>query len=271
MNNLQNNIRYKFFSLSVLSIPIISFIICIFKMVFPLLAHRLYFTSSYFSWIIMDAAYDVYIESHSTGVLIKMIAYIVLILATYVILWAFSKKSIYCVVGAAVLYCLDSAACIYDTSVLRSNAYLVLAIVFKALVVIVMIISIYYGIMGRKIELEIKDEDSSPDLKFINPEYSVELRDKERTLTITREYSRTNRYIYMQCVLDGQSLCFLKNGESAEIRMDANSHTLMIIAHYAFIKPIVRKIEIGDENVSCDISIKRKYFLIKIIDIQKTV
>ncbi len=270
MKNLKNNKIYNLARLFMLATSVLSTIIILLRLLLPQIARKFFFVSSYMSWMLIDAGYTEYQSSHLSATLVKLISACTVSVLIYLICWLASKKSVYFMVGALAYYIFDSYMYVYDAYYFYSNKYLIVGTIFKSVFALAMIIGIYYGIIGRKIERYVDDEEIAPDIRFTNSDYSQELSLQQRTITFKRNKEFFNSYIYIQIVVDDRNRGYVKDGEEQEFILDGNSHVIKIISHFASIKSRGINLPRGDENKSYMILFKHKFLFFKQIVFQET-
>jgi len=266
MNNLKNNKIYNIARSSVLITAILSLIVSILRFLHPDIAKRLYFISSYIVWGFVNEGCEEYLLNERVLALINIIACCVLTVSIYLVLYFLSKKYLPCFIFAVSYYVFDSALFAYDNIILYEMNNLIAGSLIRAAFLAIMLVGLYYGFLGRSIEYT---EEAAPDTKYTNKSYSQELAQVERKITIKREKSLVGFYVYTQCFLDYNSVCYLKNGDMYEITLDGNFHRITLVSHYEKIK--TKKIDIpeGRENESYTISFKRKKLILKSLQIKK--
>ena len=267
MRNLQNNKRYNIINNLNLVILICTVLSAVLRVVIPGIVKRKSIFSAYVAWYTFNADFTRYQSNASTNPLRNIIATFVLLMLPYLICWLLAKKRIAFMISSAVIFLIDTFLFALDVLfVYEKAAYLTFGLVYKIIVFIIMLVGIYYGIIGRRIEIE-EDDDLVSDVKFLSNEYDSDLASQERKITLNMEGSRFNNYIYLQCYIDDNHFCYLKSGDSTSFVVDGNPHKITIVAHFASIRPMLIEIKSGERNKTYTLSIKRKYLFFKSINI----
>lgn len=268
MKNLKNNKIYNIARFPILLSAIVSFIASTVHIIQPNIFSRFYLISSNIVWGFVHKGYEEYLLNERISAFISLIVCCLLISSIYVMLYFLSKKYLGCFIVTLVYCALDTALYIVDARVLYSRTDLIIGLIIRAVFLVVFAIGLYYGFLGRSIE---RSETAYPDTKFTSKSYSKELAQVERKITIKREKGMLDGYIYLQCFLDYNSVCYLKNGDIQEITIDGNAHIFTIVSHYEKIKTKRIKISDGSENESYTISVKRKKLIFPSVQVKKNI
>lgn len=273
MENLKNNIMYNLSRLLILGNVFASVMVCLLRIVFPLLSRLSYFTGSYIVWMFMNAGYATYLNNLLPATLIKLITSCSLFILIYLALYIGSKKSVSCMIGALCYYTVDSLLFAYESYYIRSTEFFVVGVIFKAIVIIGLIMGVYYGFVGREIELfaDKEEVDLEPDIRFTDFTFSYDLTEINRTVTFTREKSFIMSYIYIEVIIDGRHCAYLKSGESATVELDGNRHLIEIVSRYALIKTYAIDLPQGNESKDYNIAINFNKAILKKINVTENV
>lgn len=269
MKNLKNNKIYNLARLSMLVTAGLSIIIIALRIFLPNAARKFYLISSYMSWMLIDSGYGEYQNTHLSGTLIKLITTCVLSVLIYLICYLASKKSVYFLIGALAYYLFDSYLYLHDTIYFNAKGYFAVGLIYRIVFVIAMLVGIYYGVIGRKIEMYVDDEEIAPDIRFTNKDFSRELSLNRRTIKFKRSKEFLNSYIYLQIVVDDRHKCYLLNGEEQEIILDGNTHRIKVISHFASIRSVYIKLPQGNEDKSYMLSFETKFLFLKKLIVQE--
>ena len=267
MKNLENNKIYKSGQLALFSISVMSILLMVIRLIAPDLARKAQFISPYSVWRFFDVGLSSYLENPTTNILVRLIISCAVLLGIYIACLLLSKKSLWFMVGALFYFLIDTTLFAYETAAQGWWKMLIVGLAFKLILIITMIIAIIYGFIGKRIENS--EASEVPDIKFLDRELYDELSAQKRTVQFERNKSFVNSHIYLQLILDGKTVCYLKDGETQEIEIDANKHALVVLSHFANIKPIKRIILVGNENNSYTIKIERKFLIFKSMEIYK--
>ena len=227
MKNLENNKIYKIGQLALLSISVLSLLLMLIRIFTQVWATKVSFISPYLVWRFFDVGLDSYIANPTVSILFRLIISCSILLGIYLLCLLLSKKSIYFMLGALVYFTLDTFLFVREIFYQNWTKMLVVGLLFKLFIIFIMSVSIFYGFIGKRIE----DDDSGevPDVKYISKKFSNDLTNKKRTISIGRDKSFINSYVYIQLILDGKTVCYLKNGDVYEMELDANQHVLMLV------------------------------------------
>ncbi|MBO5356545.1 MAG: hypothetical protein J6A95_02145 [Clostridia bacterium] len=267
MKNLQNNKRYKIANSINLLIAFLSLVVALLRVVLPNAANKVFFLSSYIAWYIFNSKYKEYQNLGLNHLLLIATMVLIGFVLIHIACWILARKRIAFMICAVAYLSIDLFLFAADMVFYDQIYLLILGGAFKMLLIISMLIGLYYGFIGRRIE---EDEENAPNAKFFNTtNYNEELAKNTRKIIIKREKSLLNDYIYLQCYLDNNHNCYLKNGDMQEITIDGNAHKITIVAHFERVKPRKIKIPEGNENKTYVFSIKRKKFIFKLIEINE--
>lgn len=267
MKNLSNNKIYKIGQLTLLLMSVLSFVVMIIRYFVPYLASKLCFASTYISWTFWNIGLSAYQDTHSSSTLIKLIISCVILYGIPLFCLLFSRKSEWFMVGALGYIFLDTVIFAIDMINQYRPLMLTAGLIVKVIIILILSLSIYYAFLGYSIQYT--EEPNSPALKFIDSNYSEKLVNKKRYVNFERTKSFINSYIYLQVVIDGKTVCYLKDNETKKIEIDANQHMLIIIPHYERINYIKRIIPSGEEESNYVVSIQKKSIFSKQIEIYK--
>lgn len=267
MKNLPNNKIYKLGQLVLLSVSVLSFTVMIIRYFLPYLASKLCFLSTYGAWTFWNIGLSAYQNTHSSSTLIKLIISCVILYGIPLFCLLFSRKSEWFMVGAVGYILLDTVIFAIDMINQYRPLMLTAGLIVKIICISALILSIHYAFLGYSIANT--EEPNVPAMKFLNSNYSENLVNKKRYVNFERIKSFINSYIYLQVVVDGKTVCYLKDNESKKIEIDANQHMLIIIPHFEKIKGIKRIIPIGEDDSDYSISIRKKSIFSKQIEIYK--
>ena len=268
MKNLENNKIYKLGRISLFSMLSLTLFVMILRIFEVPFVSKLSFLSPYIIWAFLDNDLASFMANPQIEILARLLVSSIGFFGIYVVSLILSKKRLSFMIVALTCYAIDTALYIAIFAVSNVTTISIIGMVFKLLLFAILLTSIFYGYIGKRIEYDEEDTEI-PDLKFIYEDFSYDLVNKKRIIKFERENSFINSYIYIQLILDGKTVCYLKNGDVYETEIDANKHTLMLICHFENIEPITRMIPIGTESNAYIVKINRKFILPKSIEIYK--
>ena len=269
MNNIENNKIYKLGQLTLKAITILSAIIMVIRLFAPNLVSKISWLSSYAVWRFFDWGLEAFIEHSTFALFMRLLISIVIVYGIYVVCLLLSKKSILFMVIAFGYFSVDTILYIIGMiiNIKEDTALLIIGLIFKLLILAVIALATKYGFIG--LQIESSGHSFAPDIKYVSKNFSTELTGKNRVITLERDKSFFNSHIYLQIVVDGNTVGYLKDGEAMDIETDANQHTLYIISHFAEIMAIKRVIPIGEENNSYLVAIEKEKRFSKKLEIYK--
>ena len=267
MKNLSNNKIYKLGQLALFAISILSLLVMITRYFAPYLASKISFLSIYTSWTFWNIGLSSYQNTPTNSILIKLIISCIILYGISIVCCVFSRKSEWFMVGALGYIIIDTV--IFTIEMVGQNRpkMLIAGLVVKILLIAILSISLHYGILGYSIENT--EGNHSPAMKFLDPNYSEKLVNIKRKVTFVRSKSFLNSYIYLQIIIDGKTLCYLKDNETQIVEIDANQHILTVVPHFEKTKRVKVAIPSGQENQTIVASIKNKNVFSKEIIIYK--
>ena len=269
MENLRNNKIYNVSRLVIIAHVLCSLIAILFRIVLPDFSHKIYFASSYFVWVYGNIGVETYQSAGFTLELLTNFSVCLIFILIYTMLYFVSKKRLGAIYATLIIFLIDTAVFVVDAIFNGRTLLLVVGLVFRLLFIIVLLIGVRYAIIGFAIEQEEDEEQTIPNVKYINPDYKEELKNKNRKIILRREKNLLNSYIYLECLLDGHSVGYLKDNDALEIEADANSHFLLFVAYFETIQPIEVKIGESKSDIACDVFIQNKKLFKKAIEISK--
>ncbi len=209
-----NRAKYNNARINLLLVVIFS----VFNLVLLLAAGRYFLFSSYFPQIMISIGNVLYEE---TSEFLFIILFGVIGLASivpYLLCWIFSKKHVGCMIGALVLFSLDTLLLLIDfVSLLVEGEVLgIFDVVFHAAIIVYLVFGVKYGIQMNK---EAKETVPANDTPVSTSESLFETGDApasgiQRELTVTRSKAFTGCAIPVVCYVNGKEVCRLKNGET---------------------------------------------------------
>lgn len=269
MENLKNNKIYNISLLIIVAHVLCSLMAILFRIILPSFSHKIYFISSYFVWVYGNMGIEKYQSAGLSLDLLPNFSVCLIFILLYAILYFVSKKRLGAVYVFLALFFIDTALFAVDAIINVRIPHLVVGSIFRLCFIIILLIGIRYALVGYAIEQEEDEEQTIPNVKYINPNYKEELKDKSRKIILRREKNLLNSYIYLECLLDGHTVGYLKDNDTLEIEADANSHFMLFVAYFETIQPIEVKIGESKSDIACDVFIQNKKLFKKTIEITK--
>ncbi|MBO5313620.1 MAG: hypothetical protein J6B29_06610 [Clostridia bacterium] len=247
VTEFQNNLKYKNARGSLLAVVVLS-LVNLFAIIF---ADVYFLFSSYITQIFAFMGWEEYVV---TGELTSAIIYIVLGIISvvpYLLCYFLSKKSIGWMIGATVLFTLDTVLFLVDfiPYVIAGNMDGIIDLVFHAYALISLIACVVYGFKAKGT----KAQELEPPLT-----YSDELAQESRTVTISKKKQAYGFAAKSVCYIDDEQVAVLGNGEERTVSVDGNEHILMVVTGNGESSERV-KIPAGYGNKSYEITFKSHF------------
>ena len=241
--------KYNAMRLSLLFILVFSTI----NLFSPLLGFYMLF-SAYIPQLIAEIGAVIYLEEGVLLVYVICVFLALILLLPYLLCYIFSKKKVGWMIGALVLFSIDTLFFLFDfISVLVAGDFTyVIDLLFHIYALVSLILAVKYG---KDTETEMR-----PDYDAIasQSENDVIYGDATRTLTLTRKKSFVGCAMKMTITVNGVPVCVVKNGETASVAVPCVSFALGA----AFQNTLVASqsiIQSGDTNLFYTLSIKQGF------------
>lgn len=220
--------RYKTARASLLAIIIFS-AINLFSIIF---ADSYFLFSSYFTQLVAFVGYELFVESGEMIFAVVSIIIGLITLVPYALCYFMSKKKVGWMIGALVLFSIDTAILLVDfVSMLLSGSFGgIIDLAFHIYALGTIVSCVVYGIKGKDV---IEKEDIINDFdepKKIREDYSEELASIERELVITKKKQAYGWALKSNLIIDGADKGVISNGEEKSIKLDGHSHTVAVVS-----------------------------------------
>ena len=219
----------------------------------PLLGFYMLF-SAYVPQLIAQIGALFYLEE---GVVLFYVVGVVLaliLLSPYLLCYIFSKKKVGWMVGALVLFSVDTLLFLINfvACLAAGDFSLIIDLVFHIYALVSLILAVKYG---KDTETEVL-----PDYAALasQSENDVIYGDATRSLTLARKKSFVGCAMKMTVFVNGVAVCVLKNGETASITVPCVSFALGAAFQGALVANET-VIEAGDAALSYTLSIKQGF------------
>ncbi len=220
-NKMKNDMQFKQAKISLLFIIIFSAV-----NLFTIIFGDLYFLfSSYITTLFAYMGYAWYVEG-AIAVAFVFIAIGIISLVPYILCYIFAKKHVGWLIGALVLFSIDSVLVLIDfvSLILIGDISMLIDVLFHAYAIYALAVAIKYGYKVKEDKEAPIEEDT-----YIPTEYSEEMAQVTRKLVIERKKAFTSIGTILICYIDGKEVCRLKNGASATVTVDGNPHKFDVL------------------------------------------
>ena len=220
-NKMKNDMQFKQGRLSLLAIVIFS-TINLFSIIF---SDFYILFSSYFTNIFAFIGYDGYVSNDMTFMGVAIVLGLISVLP-YLICFLFAKKHVGWLIGALVLFSIDSVFLLFDFIIclMAGDFSMIIDVAFHAYAIYALVIAVKYGF---KVKADKESPDAAPETETLT--YSEDMANTTRNLVIERKKAFTSIGTVLICYIDGKEVCRLKNGASTTIAIDGNPHKLDVL------------------------------------------
>ena len=226
IQKLQTEAKYKSARMSLLAIVLFS-LVNIFSITF---AESYFLFSSYVTQLISATGAMFYYETGETLFVVVSIILAVISVVPYLLFWIFSKNHPGCMIGALVLFSVDSFIFLIDFIVflLSGDFSFIIDLVFRVWALASLIIAVKYGFQAKKLANSVPAV--SP-MDFYTDDAAFEHSENamiSRQITLVRPKRFAGMAVQFSCLADGQQIGKLANGKSLTFALDGNAHELIV-------------------------------------------
>jgi hypothetical protein len=226
IQKLQSEAKYKSARMSLLAIVIFS-VVNIFSITF---ADSYFLFSSYITQILSAVGAMFYFEIGNALLVVLFIILALLSVVPYFLFWLLSKNHPGCMIGALVLFSVDSVVFLVDFVVLllEGDLSFIIDLVFRVWALGSLIMAVKYGFEAKK------HADSIPAVSptdFYTNDTTFEQNENAmitRSITLIRPKRFAGMAAQFLCSADGQSVGKLANGKTLTFTLDGNAHELIV-------------------------------------------
>ena len=220
ITQVQNNMKYKQAKGSLLAIILFSFV-NLFAITFT---DSYFLFSAYFTQLFGYMAWMA-VEEAAMGLAFVFIFIGALTIVPYLLCFIFAKKHYGWLIGALVLFSIDTVMLLVDSisAISAGDTSFIFDILFHAYALYAIGSAIAAGKKAKKSNEEAVNAPS------VNTEISAELTLERRKVVIEREKKFIGCAVMFICFIDGNEAIRVKNGETAEFSIDGNTHELAIM------------------------------------------
>lgn len=222
--------KYKSMRLSLLLIAIFSTI----NLLSIVFAETYFLFSAYLPQILAIEGYALYLETELAAfpIIMGLIGFVTVI--PYFVCWIFSKKHIGWMIGALVMFSLDTLLFLPDflMYLLGGDFSMLLDLVFHVYALVSLAMGVSYGLKVKKESANLAEAiptmadvlaESGTDYA---PASTPKADDVQRTVTVTRKKSFVGCAMPIVIYVNGKEVCRLKNGESQTFTVGSNAFEL---------------------------------------------
>ncbi len=225
-----NDAKYKNMRVSLLAIVIFSAI----NLISITLTQTYFLFSAYLPQLLAIEGYALYLETELAAfpIIMGLIGFVTVI--PYFVCWIFSKKHIGWMIGALVMFSLDTLLFLPDflMYLLGGDFSMLLDLAFHVYALVSIAMGVSYGLKAKK-EAATAAE-AIPTMADAMVENGTDytsacddtFADFQRTVTVSRKKSFVGCAIPIIIYANGKEVCRLKNGESQTVTVSANSFEL---------------------------------------------
>ena len=246
-NKMKNDMQFKQARFSLLAIVIFS-TINLFSIIF---SDFYILFSSYFTNIFAFIGYDGYVSNDMTFMGVAIVLGLISVLP-YLICFLFAKKHVGWLIGALVLFSIDSAFLLFDFIIylMAGDFSMILDVAFHAYAIYALVIAVKYGF---KVKADKESPDAAPETETLT--YSEDMANTTRNLVIERKKAFTSIGTVLICYIDGKEVCRLKNGETKSFTAPVGecAVSMVLTSGYAF---SLATIPAGTQDMKYEASIK---------------
>ncbi len=188
-------------------------------------AEAYFLFSSYFSQLLTQIGYVLYLESEAPVFLIVFGVLALLSILPYLLCWIFSKEKYGWMIGALVLFSLDTLVFLPDCLLMLASGdfSMIIDLFFHGWVLFSLIAGVKYGVSMKK----------EPQEPVESPEATADFEESfasatTRTVTVTRKKSFVGSAAEFVCFVNGREVCRLKNGASASFEAPSDAFALKV-------------------------------------------
>lgn len=225
-----NDAKYKNMRISLLLIVVMS-IVNLFSV---MLLESYFLFSAYLTQLLAFTGYSLYLETEKILFPILMGVIGLISVVPYLLCWIFSKKHVGWMIGALVLFSLDSLLFLPDFLVflLEGDISMLLDLAIRIYALVSLAMGVSYGIKAKKDAERAEEavptmgEALATDGTDYAPAFESATPDVERTVTVTRKKSLVGCAIPIVLYVNGKEVCRLKNGETQSFTVGSNAFEL---------------------------------------------
>lgn len=179
--------------------------------------------SSYVTQLLAAVGYSMFVETGSNLYIVVSILFGLVSIVPYLLCFIFSKKNSGWMIGAGVLFGIDTLLLLVDAFSSGMFPAFLMDIVFHALA----LAGIIWGIIAaRRRDALPEEEEIAP--AVLSGVYAAPADVPTRTLTVIRAKGFYASLVSFTVFVDGQAAGMLKNGATLALQLDEGPHTLSV-------------------------------------------
>ena len=222
--------KYKSMRLSLLLIAVMSTI----NLVSIIFAETYFLFSAYLPQLLVSVGYSLYLETEITAFPIIMGLIGLVTIVPYFVCWVLSKKHIGWMIGALVMFSLDSLLFLPDffLLLLSGDVSMLLDLAIRIYALVSLAMGVSYGLKAKKETATAAEAiPTMADVLAENgtdyaPATTPEADEVQRAVTVTRKKSFVGCAMPIVIYANGKEVCRLKNGESQTFTVGSNAFEL---------------------------------------------
>ncbi len=222
--------KYKSMRASLLLIAVMSTI----NLITIIFAETYFLFSAYLPQLLVSVGYVLYLETEIAAFPIIMGLIGLVTIIPYFVCWIFSKKHVGWMIGALVLFSLDSLLFLPDFLVflLDGDVSMLIDLAIRIYALVSLAMGISYGLKAKKAAATVTEaiptmaEVLAEDGTDYAPADDDTFADFQRTITVSRKKSFYGCAMPLVIFVNGKEVCRLKNGESQTVTVGSSAFEL---------------------------------------------
>ncbi len=203
--------------------------------------YRFYFLfSSYVTQLIAATGAAFYMETGEVLYVVIPVILAALSVVPYLLFWIFSKNHPGCMIGALVLFSIDSVIFLIDfvALLLMGDLSFIIDLVFRIWALVSLIKAVKYGFESKNLG---NAAEAVPPAGFYEGDMVLEENNEREMMTEQNENAMISRQVTLvrpkrfaamavqfPCFADGQLVGTLVNGKTLTLMLDGNAHELIV-------------------------------------------
>ena len=221
-----NNAKYKNMRMSLLLIVIASTV----NLFSIILMERYFLFSAYITQLLATIGYSLYLETEMIVFPIIMGVVGLVTVVPYLLCWIFSKKHVGWMIGALVLFSLDSLLFLPDflAFLMQGDVTMILDLAIRIYALVSLAMGVSYGLKAKKETANAAEAVPTMvgSITDYVPDGESQIPDASRTVTVMRKKSFMGCAVPIVIYANGNELCRLKNGETQTVTVGSAAFEL---------------------------------------------
>lgn len=225
-----NDAKYRNMRISLLLIVIASTV-----NLFSIILTETYFLfSAYITQLLALVGYSLYLETQMIVYPIVMGVIGLITVVPYLLCFIFSKKHVGWMIGALVIFSLDSLLFLPDffAFLMQGDVSMILDLAIRIYALVSLAMGVSYGLKAKKETANAADAIPTMGDATVGvgadyvPSFDAQVSDVTREVTVTRKKSFVGCAMPIVIYVNGKEVCRLKNGETQTVTVGSNSFEL---------------------------------------------